>query len=210
MGGISNNFASNPELSRGVSKLYSQVREDMKKNGGRLRGGFEGTFTSADGLVTVSLSSEALKAYGGNSDDVGLHMKVLTRGPDASTSESNAMSDPIHGMDDVAANESDMQQNMGKTQIIDDRGMDIGSQPQPDHDLAGKAARLFSAVSDGVPSARQQSAPTASNRSIADVLKARSEDGARLADHLMTFLDDSRSPEKRTDKAQRHPVDVKA
>ncbi|WP_349594741.1 hypothetical protein [Azospirillum argentinense] len=196
MSGVSNSFASSPELSRGVSKLYAQLREDMQKNGGSVRGGFESAFTSADGLVTVTLSSEALSSYGGKSGDLGLHMKVLTRsgtGPDAATSESNAMSDAIRNVDDVAAHETEIQHNMGKTEFADNRGIGNQALPQMSQTLADKADKLFSAASEESPLKQKRQSSATSNGSIIDMLKARSEDGARLAEHLKKSLDDSKA-----------------
>ena len=124
------NFASIPELNRGVSNLYAQLREEYQETDGEFHRGFEKNFTSADGLVTVTLSAESVAAYkGAKPGDIGIHLKVLTRGPDVATSEGNALSDPIRSLDDVVAHESLMKQAMGPTVML--RLPDEEPLPQP-------------------------------------------------------------------------------
>lgn len=190
--GIPNNLGAIPELNKGVSKLYANLKNDMQKNGGSIRGGFESAFTSSDGLVTVTLSSEGAAAYGGSLGDVAIHLKVLTRsdlGPNAATSENNGMSGVIHNIDDVTANEEDMKRDMVKTVFIDNRSMGPEPIAPPSQTLDDKAAQMMAAASDKSLPTQTQEKAVASSRSAVDMLKARSEDGARLADRLKKSLD---------------------
>ncbi|WP_161958038.1 hypothetical protein [Azospirillum palustre] len=188
----SGSFASNPELSRGLSKLYSDLRADTEKNGGSVRGGFEKGFTSADGLVTVTLSTESLAAYKGDSKDIGIQLNVLTRsgkGADAATSQGSAMSDPIRSVDDIAAHETSMQQELGPTETLDPSS--IKPLPQPPENAEEKAARLAGEASQAGVKPQQAKSGVSGSGTRLDRMKAHSDEGARLAEQLKKSLGDA-------------------
>ncbi|WP_374382954.1 hypothetical protein [Dongia sp.] len=178
MGGVENSIASNTEVSRGLSRIYAQLREDAQKNDGKIQGGFEQSFTSADGLVTLTLSAQGLGAYeGSKADDVGLVLTTFVRsgtGADAATSLGQSSTEAIDSLDELKASEAFWQQNVSITKFVDNRGSDAEALPQPSADtLEEKAAGI--------------------SRASTDAIAAKQQEANRLIDALTAFLQSLKS-----------------
>jgi hypothetical protein len=182
---VDNSIGSNPELSRGLAAIYADLRKQMQANDGQLAGGLSKSFTSADGLVTLSVSTIGLAAYAGTrtengdtirAEDVGILLESKSRsgtGADAATSTGTASSEAIRNLDDLQGFELRMQQSMSVTEFIDRRGQDVEALPQPGDALAGND------LAQGL---------TAAGLDLSDALQQRQADANRLIDTLTAFL----------------------
>jgi hypothetical protein len=189
---VISNSASNPELNRGLASLYAQLREDIQKNDGDIRSGFEKSFTSADGLVTITLSTQGLAAYeGAKAGDIGIHVKKVSRSgtdADAATSEGNALSDPLRSIDDVKAHETLIKQHFTGNAFNTE---DLEPLPQPSESLEQTANAGISLDTPNALQSKQQ----ATNRLI-DTLTAflQSLNGQKQGS-LTSLLDKPSSPD---------------
>jgi hypothetical protein len=189
-GMISNNIGSNAEVSRGVQRLYADLQKNIQDNNGKVESGFSESFTSADGLIKITLSTEGLAAFAGdkNADgttvaagDVGVRLTSSVKsgysGENDVTATGSSLSDSIHDVKQITAHEANALANVAITTFSVDPNKDE-SLPQPNADggAAGTTSALAGANSKG------------NNPLQNAALQAKQDATNHLIDTLTTFL----------------------